>query len=133
MKTFLICPVRNVKCSDTEGIVKILESNGWDVHWPPRDTNQNDKIGYAICSENLKAIKESEVIHIVWDGKSQGCLFDLGMAFALNKKIVTVKIPNLVNGEKSFQNMITFWEMSEKRKEEIIRDLNNHEYPDFPL
>lgn len=38
-KAFLICPVRGVDPSTTEGYVKKLESEGWTVHWPPRDTD----------------------------------------------------------------------------------------------
>lgn len=112
-KTFLICPVRNVSKEHTEETVKVLEKDGWDVHWPPRDTNQEDGIGLNICKENLNAIKNSDVVHIVWDGKSQGCLFDLGMAFALNKKISIVDFPKPKIIGKSFEKMIRFWEESQ--------------------
>jgi len=108
MKTFLICPVRGVDPALTEGLVKDLEADGWDVHWPPRDTDQNDNTGLHICQDNKKAIQEADVIHLVWDGKSQGSLFDLGMAFMLGKEIYPLNIPKLTEG-KSFQNMITEW------------------------
>lgn len=106
--TFLICPVRGVDPSITEKYVKELEDEGWEVHWPPRDTNQIDDTGLRICMDNRTAIKKSDVVHIIWDGKSQGCLFDLGIAFALNKEIVPLSLPP--NTEtKSFQNMIVEW------------------------
>ncbi len=105
MKTFLICPVRGHKKEETIDIVINLEKEGYDVHWPPRDTNQNDNIGLNICNDNLNAIKSSDVVHIVWDGNSQGCLFDLGMAFALGKKVIPISLPIPTEG-KSFQNMI---------------------------
>lgn len=107
-KTFLICPVRGHDMQETEDIVKKLESEGWKVHWPPRDTNQEDEHGYNICTENMNAIKYADVVHIVWDGKSTGSVFDMGMAFALGKKIVPISMPPLTE-YKSFQNMVHVW------------------------
>ena len=108
MKTFLICPVRGHALEETQSIVTQLENEGYTVHWPPRDTNQNDPIGFRICKDNAKAIEESDVVHIVWNGESQGCLFDLGVAFALGKKIIPISLPEATEG-KSFQNMINEW------------------------
>ncbi len=108
MKTFLICPVRGHSPEETKRIVEDLEASGFDVHWPPRDTEQKDDTGYRICSDNLEAIKSADVVHIVWDGKSQGCLFDLGMAFALRKRIVPISLP-AEGSEKSFQKMVRYW------------------------
>jgi len=107
-KTFLICPVRGHDSSETFDIVSNLEIDGWQVHWPPRDTNQDDDVGLSICNQNLSAIDDADVVHFIWDGESQGCLFDLGMAFALDKKIIPIKMPPLTDG-KSFQNMVTEW------------------------
>jgi nucleoside 2-deoxyribosyltransferase len=108
MKTFLICPVRGHEQSETEAIVKKLELEGWQVHWPPRDTNQDDLDGLRICQDNRKAIQEADATHFIWDGKSQGGLFDLGMAFAYGKKVIPISMPELTEG-KSFQNMVTKW------------------------
>lgn len=108
MKTFLICPVRGHDSFEAFDVVSELEMSGWEVHWPPRDTNQEDDTGYGICRENFDAIKASDVVHFIWDGKSQGCLFDLGMAFALNKSVVPLDMPQLTE-EKSFQNMVNEW------------------------
>jgi len=108
MKTFLICPVRGYDPAEFQSIVDKLESEGWQVHYPPRDTEQDDPTGYNICEQNFLAIKRSDAIHIIWDGKSQGCLFDLGMAFALAKKIIPISLPEQTEG-KSFQNMVMQW------------------------
>jgi len=108
MKTFLICPVRGHDSSETFEIVKGLTLDGYIVHWPFRDTDQNDPDGLRICQDNRKAIEEADVVHFVWDGKSTGCLFDLGMAFALRKKIIPIVMPELTN-HKSFQNMVDKW------------------------
>jgi len=107
-RTFLICPVRRVDLAETAGVVARLESEGWQVHWPPRDTNQDDPHGLQICRDNLAAIYSANCVHFIWDGKSQGCLFDLGMAFALHKRIVPVQMPELTP-HKSFQNMVKQW------------------------
>ena len=108
MRTFLVCPVRGVDPMSAASIVSDLESDGWAVHWPPRDTDQTDDTGFRICSDNLAAIREADTVHVVWDGKSQGVLFDLGMAFALGKTVVPVSLPAPTKG-KSFQNMIHAW------------------------
>ena len=107
-KTFLICPVRGVSPSVTEKLVADLEAEGWTVHWPHRDTDQNDSSGLRICHDNRKAIKSADVVHVVWDGNSQGCLFDLGMAFAMDKRVIPVTLPAFTD-HKSFQNMIRDW------------------------
>lgn len=114
MNIFLICPVRGITEEYAEGIetqVKELEAQGHKVHWPSRDTNQHDITGMNICEENRRAIKAADIVYVIWDGKSQGVLFDLGMAFAMKKKIRTITgyMPSMTNG-KSFQNMIFAWE-----------------------
>ena len=108
MRTFLICPVRGHALRETEEIVERLEADGWAVYWPPRDTGQDDPTGLRICADNRDAIMRADVVHIVWDGISQGCLFDLGVAFALDKRVVPVRLPVPSDG-KSFQNMVRAW------------------------
>jgi nucleoside 2-deoxyribosyltransferase len=108
MKTFLICPVRGHDKRETENIVKRLEDGGYIVYWPHRDTDQEDETGYRICCQNRDAIESADVIHIIWDGKSEGVLFDLGMAFAMGKKVVPLEMPLQTPG-KSFQNMVSEW------------------------
>lgn len=108
LRSFLIAPVRGLSPDAHAAVVTTLEAKGYRVHWPARDTDQNDPTGLRICSDNLAAIVAADVIHVIWDGKSQGCLFDLGMAFALGKRIVPLSLPELTEG-KSFQNMIEAW------------------------
>ena len=111
MKAFLICPVRGHLPDETFEIVCGLERDGWDVHWPFRDTAQDDPTGFEICSTNREAIDQADMVFVMWDGKSTGCLFDLGIAFALNKLIQVLDAPALTEG-KSFQNMMRQWEQS---------------------
>ena len=110
-KTFLICPVRGVPKSESESFVLQLEDSGFSVHWPPRDTDQDDECGLRICSDNLSAIADADVVHFVWDGKSQGCLFDLGMAFALGKQVIPLKMPPQTE-HKSFQSMVSAYSVT---------------------
>ncbi len=108
MKVFIICPVREVTESEKtviESYVGLLEERGNIVHWPQRDTNQNDSVGLNICTQNKNAIIDSDEIHVYWNGKSTGSLFDFGMAFSLNKKI---RLINDIESKphKSFENVL---------------------------
>lgn len=88
-----------------------MEDDGWEIHWPPRDTNQEDSKtgGFRICVDNENALEDADRVFFVWNGESQGCLFDLGAAFALNKPITVLDAPPNVEGGKSFQNMARYW------------------------
>jgi len=108
-KYFLIAPVRGISDAwlETEQAeVAFHEKNGDKVYWPLRDTNQ-DALEISICKENYEAMRQSENVLVMWDGHSQGCLFDLGMAYAMGKKIlaVTGRTPRMTSG-KSFANLI---------------------------
>src|SRR3989344_1010569 len=110
MKIFLICPVRGITEQEKiliEQYVSDLETAGHAVHWPPRDTDQNDNAGLRICRDNRRALEEAQEIHIWWNGKSQGSVFDFGMAFALRKKIVLANPGSIEKTEeKSFNNVL---------------------------
>ncbi len=114
MKIFLITPVRSITEEFRAGVcahLLSLEQQGHEVYYPPRDTNQRDRTGYTICYENMQAIKAAELVEVCWDGKSQGCLFDLGMAFALGKDVRAAigLFPRMTKG-KSFASMVYAWE-----------------------
>lgn len=109
MRIFLICPVRSAteeQKKEIQKYVQDMEYRGNKVYYPARDTNQNDKIGLMICESNKKAIKSSDEVHVYYDPNSSGTLFDLGMAFAMNKKIVLVNKVEPTDGKKSFNNFI---------------------------
>ena len=107
-KAFVICPVRNGVPPEVIKCVADLEDKGWVVHFPPRDTPQVSDTGYDICLRNMAEIKAADRVYIFWDGESQGCLFDVGMAFAFKKNIEVLHLPQITSG-KSFQNMISEW------------------------
>lgn len=110
MKIFIICPVRSISDEEKKRIEEYiagLEKERHRVHFPPRNTNQNDRIGFRICSDNLRALKAADEIHIWWSDHSEGSIFDLGMAFALGKKIVIINSEMVLPTEhKSFSNVL---------------------------
>ena len=120
-KLFLICPVRNAK-HDYTSVVEALEQK-YEVHWPKRDTNQQDTTGLRICKDNRQAIKDADVVGVIWDGESQGALFDLGMTFVLEKKILIVQLPPLL-GRKSFQDIVWDWAEGNHVNFEIMQGVN---------
>lgn len=40
-----------------------------------------------VCVHNKESIEWADEVHIFWDQRSMGTVFDFGMCFALNKKI----------------------------------------------
>jgi hypothetical protein len=81
---FIICSVRDADSSTRkrlEAYKRYLEFQGYKVHLPHLDTNQQ-ATGYAICLQNMKAILEADEIHIFFVPTSYGSHFDLGVAFS---------------------------------------------------
>ena len=109
-KIFLICPVREADEEEKEFLqnyISNLEKEGYKVHYPPRDTNQDDPVGYNICRENRQAILDADEIHIYFAPKSKGTLFDIGMAFMMEKPVFLVNIDKIERTpHKSFQNVL---------------------------
>jgi len=122
MKIFLICPVRNAseeQKSKMEQYISGLEGLGHEVYYPARDTDQEDSVGYRICSDNTDAIWEADEVHMFWDETSKGSLFDLGVAFAYGKDLVIANPEDIEPNEgKSFVNMISYWSMLSEIKDE---------------
>lgn len=120
-KIFLICPVKygdHIKTKEDEETqkkillyVEKLEKAGNKIHWPKRDTDQNDPIGLNICTENAQAAIIADEIHIWWDPGSEGVKFDFGISFVLHilndKKIIPAN-PEEVKPtkKKSFNNVL---------------------------
>lgn len=63
-----------------------LRSEGYRVYVPGKQTKQ-DTDELSIATENREAMKNADEVRIFWDGTSHGVIFDLGMAFAMQKKI----------------------------------------------
>lgn len=92
-KIFIICPVRIATAEDVENLeayTSRLEADGNRVHLPHRDTKQTGT-SLEINLQNFNAIKEADEVHIFYNNKSQGIHFDLGVCFALGKKIKVIQ------------------------------------------
>jgi hypothetical protein len=106
-KIFMICPVRGITEAENSVLLDYiagLEEVGAKVHYPPRDTNQDDSIGLKICSQNRTEIKKSLGVSLYYNPTSTGTVFDVGMAFMAEKpmfiiNIDTLKKPNLTDFE----------------------------------
>ena len=93
MKICIICPVRNGVPPEVSEYTTKLEAKGDLVHFPPRDNPQEDTIGYYICWTMFEAIRKADEVHIWYSPDSQGVHFDLGIAFALHKKLKLINNP----------------------------------------
>ncbi len=122
-KIFLICPVRIISEAEKqylEDYISRLETAGHKVHFPPRNTNQNDLVGLNICSENRAAIMGADEIHIYYNPKSEGSLFDFGMTFMADKPIKLINKYDIERTPyKSFQNVLL--ELDEKYKSKTVQ------------
>ena len=113
MNIFLIRPVRNVTPEQQTKIDKYvsdqIKSDNF-VYDPLKHTDQTDPTGFDICSENTAAIEKCDEVHIFWDKNSTGTLFDLGVAFALSKRLQIINPENVEKtSKKSFANMLLEW------------------------
>jgi hypothetical protein len=108
---FIICSVRGMDGAyrnRLESYVTGLEQKGHSVHLPHRDTDQ-EASSIEICGQNFKAIDRADEVHVFYRGESQGAHFDMGVSFALNKKLVVVENEPITEG-KSFPKMLSEWE-----------------------
>lgn len=82
---FLICPVRNATRQEQEFLdsyVTALEGEGLRVHYPPRDTHQEDPLGgVRICTQNSLANLAASATHVYHVPASTGSRFDSGVLF----------------------------------------------------
>jgi nucleoside 2-deoxyribosyltransferase len=109
---FIICSVRGMSDSyrfKLEKYVTKLESSGYIVHLPHRDTDQS-ATGIEICTQNMNAIKMSDEVHIFYSSESKGTHFDMGMAFALGKPMVVFENEPIIDDGKSFHRTLIEWE-----------------------
>ncbi len=112
-KVYLICPVRGVSDDEKDFLDKYvagLESSGFQVHYPPRDVEQNDSSGINIMISHREAMKNSDEVHAYWNGKSQGSYVDFGMFFMMkyfNQRLKFVLANEIQRTQhKSFENVL---------------------------
>ena len=105
MNVYIICAVRNAKAervAELRTYAEGLRAKGYHVHYPPDDAPQEDPTGEAICRTHLAAMKDCDEVHVFWDVDSKGSHFDLGMAYALGKRLVPVACERPDGPEKSY-------------------------------
>lgn len=63
-----------------------LEAQDHEVIIPAFDDHKElDELG--VCEFNRKAIEWADEVHLIWDRRSTGTIFDFGMTFALRKPL----------------------------------------------
>lgn len=113
MKIYIIGPVRDVEewmLRKMSAYVQGREYDGHSVYWSHRDTHQDDPTGYQICQDNLAAIQACDRVDVFWTDTSRGSLFDLGIAWALRKKLKLVEEFTEPTDGKCFQRVLQEWE-----------------------
>lgn len=95
MRIYLICPVREADKEALEAIADYIQTYEdlmrHRVYYPRRDAKQDDPTGRGICEAHLRAMREADEVHVIWDVESKGSHFDLGMAYAMGKPIKAIK------------------------------------------
>ena len=62
-----------------------LESEGYEVLIPAFDDHPEfDEL--EVCEYNLSLIEGADEVHMIWDQRSIGTIFDFGIVLALRKK-----------------------------------------------
>ena len=74
-----------------------------EIRIPKFDDYNLDEL--QICKRNVGDIKWADEVHIFWDQRSIGTIFDFGAVFALGKKIKLVFI-----NQKTFLNVMRWYE-----------------------
>ena len=118
-KIFLICPVRNATDEQRKWIEEFVRekyNDGYTIHAPHLHTRQTDLFGgYAICMQNAKAVATSEEIDIYYDQSSTGSVFDLGVAYALHKKLIVLNKDEITfDDEDMIDSIIRNWPYNQK-------------------
>ncbi len=107
---FLICPVTQAtqeQISQMYEFIHKAEAEGYKVHYPARDTNQADHIGYQIATENSTANGNARHIAIFYSQKSVGSYFDLGVSYYF-QYINPERTFTILNGDELIMNPADF-------------------------
>jgi len=82
-----------------------LEKEGHEVRLPVLDNHPVECKEIDICSNNLASIIWCDEVHIFWDQRSIGTMFDFGMVFALMKPIKIIYMES-----KTLKNLLEQYE-----------------------
>jgi len=76
-----------------------LKKDGHTILMPNFDKPSKNEL--EICEGNRQIIEDADEVHLIWDGRSIGAIFDIGMVFALRKPLIEVFIQ-----PKSFRKFV---------------------------
>ena len=83
---------------------KELEFQGHEVLIPAFDSHIGlDDLGVCIYNKNL--MKECDEVHMIWDRRSTGTIFDFGMVFAMEKHFKIIYLE-----PKTFEGVMSKYE-----------------------
>lgn len=92
-----------------EAHAKVLRVQGIDVAIPAFDDHPEfDE--FDICKYNRGLVEVADEIHVIWDQRSLFTIFDLGMAFALRKKLRVIFLE-----PKTFAGVMRKWEETNEK------------------
>ena len=85
-----------------EHAVKIM-SQGHEPLMPVFDTQKASVLNILTCNRALMRIADE--VHLIYDGRSYGSIFDFGMCFAMRKplKIIYISPKNIVGGMREYE------------------------------
>lgn len=94
-----------------------MGAEGHDVRVPKFDDHHLDEL--RICKQNVAGIEWADEVHIFWDQRSLGTVFDFGAAFALKKpiKIVFMNPKTFANVMRWYENPQLYIEETQHRTE----------------
>jgi len=78
-----------------------LKKEGNEVRLPILDNHPANHKEIDICLNNFLHIKWADEVHLFWDQRSIGTMFDFGMVFALRKPLKIIYMES-----KTFKNLL---------------------------
>lgn len=84
-KAFLICP--DYHADKAKKAIKALKKEGYTVYWTPQDGKEFRGSVYDACINVRRKIWDAKVVCVIVGMPFDGCMFELGIAFAFSKSI----------------------------------------------
>ena len=80
-----------------------LMTQGHEPLTPVFDTHKGSVLD--ILTRNRTVMEMSDEVHLIYDGRSYGSIFDFGMCFAMRKplKIIYISPKNIVGGMREYE------------------------------
>jgi hypothetical protein len=114
MRIYFICPRRPsvpTLITTVDSIIDSLEELGHTVYYTPRDARNSNGAGLHVCTIKREVMAKADKVFFAWDGEDQDCVFDLGMAFAMSKKVILISgcVPSEIEIPSLFTSAISEW------------------------